>query len=98
MERLKALEAEVLCLSHNGVICGGQDVNAYFDGALDATRAYHQRIVAEVGAGKPARQVAEELGAEIHAQSGVLPVEFFQKNCGMLVKQSLRYAGIPPNP
>jgi glyoxylase-like metal-dependent hydrolase (beta-lactamase superfamily II) len=98
MERLKALEAEVLCLSHNGVIRGGQDVGSYFDGALAATRAYHQRIIAEVGAGKAARQVAEELGAEIHAQSGVLPVEFFQKNCGMLVKQSLGYAGISSNP
>jgi glyoxylase-like metal-dependent hydrolase (beta-lactamase superfamily II) len=94
MERLKALNAEVLCLSHNGAVCGGADVDSYFDGALAATRAYHQRIIAEVGAGKPARQVAEELGAEIHAQSGVLPVEFFQKNCGMLVKQSLSYAGV----
>jgi glyoxylase-like metal-dependent hydrolase (beta-lactamase superfamily II) len=96
LERLQALDAEVLCLSHNGVISGRDQVRAYFHGALAATAAYHQRIVAEVGAGKAARQLAEELGAEIHAQSGVLPVEFFQKNCALLVKQSLRYSSVPP--
>jgi glyoxylase-like metal-dependent hydrolase (beta-lactamase superfamily II) len=96
LERLRALEAEVLCLSHNGVVSGRDRIRAYFDGALAATVAYHQRIVAEIGAGKAARQLAEELGAEIHAHSGVLPVEFFQKNCALLVKQSLRYAGTSP--
>jgi glyoxylase-like metal-dependent hydrolase (beta-lactamase superfamily II) len=98
LERLRALDAEVLCLSHNGAVCGAADVAAYLDGALAATRAYHQRILVEVAAGKSTRQVAEELGAEIHAQTGVLPVEFFQKNCGMLVKQSLRHAGMSPKP
>jgi glyoxylase-like metal-dependent hydrolase (beta-lactamase superfamily II) len=98
LERLQGLKAEVLCLSHNGAVCGAADVAAYLEGALAATREYHQRIVAEVAAGKPTRQLAEELGAEIHAQTGVLPVEFFQKNCGMLVKQSLRHAGMAPKP
>jgi glyoxylase-like metal-dependent hydrolase (beta-lactamase superfamily II) len=98
LERLKALDAEVLCLSHNGAIRGAADVCAYFAGALAASRDYHQRILAEVAAGKAARQVAEELGAEIHGRTGVLPVEFFQKNCGILVKQSLRYAGVAPKP
>ena len=37
LERLKGLNAEVLCLSHNGAIRGAADVGAYFDGALAAT-------------------------------------------------------------
>ena len=93
IERLKTYAAEVLCLSHNGAIRGAADIAGYFDGALAATRQYHQRILAAVQSGKAVRQVAEELGGEIHAQSGVLPVEFFQKNCGLLVKQSVRYEG-----
>jgi glyoxylase-like metal-dependent hydrolase (beta-lactamase superfamily II) len=91
MERLAGLNAEVLCLSHNGAITGADDVRFYFAGALAATRQYHERIVAEARAGKPSRQLAEELGAEIYQQAPLLPVEFFQKNCGLLVKQSLRY-------
>ena len=94
MERLATLDAEILCLSHNGVIRGRDDVRAYLAGAIDATRQYHQRIVAEAAAGKPVRQIAEELGAEIHAQAAVLPLDFFQKNCGLLVKQSLKQEGI----
>ena len=91
IERLSLLEAEIVCLSHNGAICGVGDVRAYFAAALAATRQYHERIVAETRSGKPARQVAEELGVEIHRQTPVLPVDFFQKNCGILVKQSLRF-------
>lgn len=91
IERLAQLDAEIVCLSHNGAICGADDVRSYFAGALAATRAYHDRIVAEARSGKPARQIAEELGIEIHGQTRVLPVDFFQKNCGLLVKQSLRY-------
>jgi len=91
MERLAGLNAEVLCLSHNGAISGADDVRSYFSGALAATRQYHERIVAEARSGKPSRQLAEELGAEIYQQAPLLPVEFFQKNCGLLIKQSLRY-------
>ena len=40
------------------------------------------------------RQLAEELGAEIHAQTPLLPLDFFQKNCGLLVKQSLKHEGL----
>ncbi len=90
MRRLASLEAEVACLSHNGAIRGADEVRVYFQGAIAATEGYHQRIVAEARAGKPARQIGEELGVEIHAQTPVLPLEFFQKNCGLLVKQSLR--------
>jgi glyoxylase-like metal-dependent hydrolase (beta-lactamase superfamily II) len=94
IERLKDLDAEVLCLSHNGALRGRAEVRAYFDDALAATRNYHQQIVVEIGSGKAIRQLAEELGTQIHAQTGFLPVEFFQKNCGLLVKQSLKYAGL----
>jgi glyoxylase-like metal-dependent hydrolase (beta-lactamase superfamily II) len=90
MERLAALDAEILCLSHNAAVVGRDDVRAYFAGATAATRQYHQRILAESKAGKAVRQLAEELGAEIHPQTPVLPLDFFQKNCGLLVKQSLK--------
>ena len=92
LERLAALPAEVLCLSHNGVVCGAGAVRHYMAGAIAATRDYHERILAETKAGKPSRQLAEELGAEIHRQVPLLPVDFFQKNCGILVKQSLKAA------
>ena len=96
MTRLAGLGAEVLCLSHNGVITGAEDVRAYFDGAMAATEAYHRRIVDEAKAGKSVRQIAEELGAEVHEKTQLLPLEFFQKNCGLLVKQSLRHEGLEP--
>ncbi len=94
IRRLAELKAEVLCLSHNGVIKGAQAVRAYFDGALAATEGYHERIVAEARAGKPVRDMAHELGAEVYARTQLLPLDFFQRNCGLLVKQSLRHAGL----
>jgi glyoxylase-like metal-dependent hydrolase (beta-lactamase superfamily II) len=94
IERLTALDAEILCLSHNGAIRGGSDVQSYLRGALSATQEYHSRIIAEAKAGKPARQLAEELGAEVYQKTQLLPLDFFQKSCGLLVKQSLRHEGI----
>jgi glyoxylase-like metal-dependent hydrolase (beta-lactamase superfamily II) len=94
IERLAGLHAEILCLSHNAVVQGADDVAEYFRGTLKATQEYHQRIVAQAKAGMPARQIAETLGAEIHAKTPVLPVDFFQKNCGLLVKMSLRHEGM----
>jgi glyoxylase-like metal-dependent hydrolase (beta-lactamase superfamily II) len=94
LERLAALDAELLCLSHNGAIRGGPEVRAYLAGAIAATRQYHERILAEAQSGKAVRQIAEELGSEIYRQAPLLPLDFFQKNCGLLVKQSLRHAGI----
>jgi len=96
MKRLAGLDAEVLCLSHNAVLTGADDVRAYFDGAIAATEAYHRRIVEAAKAGKSVRQIAEELGAEVHEKTPLLPLEFFQKNCGLLVKQSLRHEGTEP--
>jgi glyoxylase-like metal-dependent hydrolase (beta-lactamase superfamily II) len=94
MERLAALDSEILGLSHNAAVLGRADVRAYFAGAIAATQDYHQRIVAETKAGKTVRQIAEELGAEIHRQAPILPLDFFQKNCGGLVKQSLKHEGL----
>ncbi len=94
LERLAALDAEVLCLSHNGAVLGRDDVRAYFAGAISSAQQYHQRIVDQAKAGKSVRQLAEELGAEIHRQAPLLPLDFFQKNCGLLVKQSLKHAGL----
>jgi glyoxylase-like metal-dependent hydrolase (beta-lactamase superfamily II) len=96
MRRLAALNAEVLCLSHNGAIKGAEAVRAYFDGALAATQQYHERIVADARAGKPVREIAEQLGAQVYARTQLLPLDFFQRNCGLLVKQSLRHAGLEP--
>jgi glyoxylase-like metal-dependent hydrolase (beta-lactamase superfamily II) len=95
MERLAGLAAAVLCLSHNGAIKGAEDVKAYFNSAINATKKYHERIIAEVKAGKQVRQIAEALGAEVYEKTQLLPLDFFQKNCGLLVKQSLRHEGMP---
>ena len=94
MRRLAGLGAEVLCLSHNAAVKGAEAVKDYFDRDVAATEAYHRRIVDEIKAGKPVRQLAEELGAEVYEKTQLLPLEFFQKNCGLLVKLSLRHEGI----
>ena len=73
---------------------GADDVRAYFSGAIAATEDYHRRIVAEARAGKTPRQIAEQLGSEVYERTQLLPLDFFQKNCGILVKQSLRHEGI----
>lgn len=94
MRRLSALPAEVLCLSHNAAITGADDVKAYFDGAIAATEAYHQRIVGQAREGKAAREIAEQLGSQVHEKTQLMPLVFFQKNCGLLVKQSLKHEGM----
>jgi glyoxylase-like metal-dependent hydrolase (beta-lactamase superfamily II) len=94
LRRLAGLGAEVLCLSHNAAVTGGDGVKAYFDGALAATEAFHQRIVAAIKAGQPAREFAEQLGLEVHAQAGRLGVDFFQKSCANQIKLSLKHEGI----
>lgn len=91
IERLASLEAEVLCLSHNAALRGREAVRDYFRDALAATKQYHERIVAEIAAGKPERELAETLGAEVYARTTLLPLDFFQKNCALLVKLSLQH-------
>lgn len=94
IERLAGLDAEVLCLSHNAAIRGADDVRDYFRRALEVTRAYHERIVAEARAGKPAEEIAAALGAEVYEKTQLMPPDFFVKNCGLLVKISLKHAGV----
>ncbi|MDP6045136.1 MAG: MBL fold metallo-hydrolase [Phycisphaerae bacterium] len=96
INRLVSLETEVLCLSHNAAIVGAADVEAYFKGALEATEAYHARIIADVKAGKSVREIAGALGQEVFARTQLMPVEFFQKNASLLVKQSMEYEEIAP--
>ena len=94
MKRLSGLGAEILCLSHNAALTGAEEVRAYFEGAIRATEDYHQRIVAQAKAGEAPREIAEQLGRDVYAKTQLLPVDFFQKNCGLLVKQSLAHEGI----
>jgi len=94
IERLTALGAEILCLSHNAVLKGAADVKAYFEMAMAATKDYHARIVSEAKAGKAVRRIAEQLGSEVYGKTQLLPLEFFQKNCGVMVKLSLKHEGM----
>jgi len=94
IERLAALDADVLCLSHNGVVRGAADIQDYFRRALAVTQAYHERIVADARAGKTPEEIAAALGAEVYEKTQLMPPDFFVKNCGLLVKISLKHAGI----
>ena len=94
IRRLAALDAEILCLGHHAAIKDAEDVKSYFEAAIGATEQYHRRIVDEAKAGKSVRQIAEQLGSEIHQKTQLLPLDFFQKNCGLMVKQSLKHEGI----
>jgi len=91
MRQLGNLGAKVVCLSHNGVIKGADEVRAYFDGAIAATEAYHERIVTEIGDGKDPEELAEQLGAEVYEKKPLLPLDFFRKNCELLIKHSMEY-------
>jgi glyoxylase-like metal-dependent hydrolase (beta-lactamase superfamily II) len=92
IRRLAALDVELLCLSHNAVVKGADAVKAYFEGATAATEAYHERILAETAAGKAPDEISRQLGIEVHEKTQLLAVDFFQKNCELLVKQSLKYS------
>lgn len=92
IRRLATLDVEILCLSHNAAVKGVQAVKAYFEGAAAATEAYHERIVADTAAGKAPDEISRQLGIEVHEKTQLLGVEFFQKNCELLVKQSLKYS------
>lgn len=94
MRRLESLDAEVLCLGHSTAIKGTADIRAFFDAAIEATETYHRRIVEEIGGGRNAEELANQLGEEIYAKTQLLPVQFFQKNCALLVQQSIKHAGL----
>jgi len=94
MRRLKELGAETLCLGHHAVIQGSDEVAAFFDRSIADTEAYHRRIVDEANAGRSVREIAGQLGTEVFAKTKLLPLDFFQKNCGLMVKLSLKHEGI----
>jgi glyoxylase-like metal-dependent hydrolase (beta-lactamase superfamily II) len=94
MQRLAAMDTEILCLGHHAAITGVDDVRAYFRDVIAATEQLHGEIVEEVGAGKTVREVAERLGSDVHEKLPLFPLDFYQKNCGLLVKASLKHAGI----
>ncbi len=94
MQRLKALGAEVLCTGHQCAVRGADAVAMFFDDCLAATEQYHRRIVGQAKSGKTGRQIGEELGAEVHEKTQVLPLDFFQKNCGLMAKLSFQHEGI----
>lgn len=95
IQRLVGLEAEVLCLSHNGVVRGAAAVAAFLEQVLTVTKAYHARILDAAKAGQPVREIAATLGAEVYEKTPLMPLDFFQKNCALLVKQSLKHEGLP---
>jgi glyoxylase-like metal-dependent hydrolase (beta-lactamase superfamily II) len=94
MQRLAKLEAQVLCLSHNAVINGSDAIKDYFAQAISVTEAYHERIVNEVKAGQSPEEIAAQLGTEVYEKTQLLDVDFFKKNCALLVNQSMKYAGL----
>lgn len=92
IKRLAALDGEILCLSHNAAIKGREAVKTYFDGAIAATEGWHERILAETEEGKCSEMIGNELGSEIYEKTQLMSEGFFQKNCALLVKQSIKYA------
>ena len=94
IERLAEIGAETLCLSHNAVIRGAEDVAAYFRRAVAETEQYHERIVVKAKSGASVPEIAAELGSDIFDRTGQLSLDFFSKNCALLVKQSLQHEGI----
>jgi hypothetical protein len=76
------------------VVRGAGEVAAFFDRSIADTEAYHRRIVDEGKAGRTVREIAEQLGTEVYAKTKLLPLDFFQKNCGLMVKLSLTLEGI----
>ena len=94
MTRLASLDAEMLCLSHNAAIRGAAEIEEYFRGAIASAEAYHRRIVEDTRAGKSAPELATQLGAEIYELAPLLPLDFFEKNCALLVNNSLAHEGM----
>ena len=94
MRTLAQLDAEILCLGHRAVVRGAEEIKAYFDETIAATERYHRQIIDEITGGESIRQLAERLGSEAFEKTGWLPLDFFQKNCNLLVKQSLKHEGM----
>lgn len=98
MRRVAALGADIACLGHTATITGADGVKDFFERGMKATTAYHERIVSEAGSGKAPQDIGNALAAEVFDKlPPLLPLDFFQKNCGLLVKQSLKHAGVATN-
>lgn len=91
---LSAKGAETLCLSHNAVIQGTEEVAAYFQRAVAETEQYHDYIVTQAKSGASVQTIAEELGADVYERTGQLSLDFFHKNCALLIKNSLQHEGL----
>jgi hypothetical protein len=48
------------------VIKGVEDVKAFFNAAIAAIKAYHERIVTELEPGKAPEEIAKQLDIEVH--------------------------------
>jgi glyoxylase-like metal-dependent hydrolase (beta-lactamase superfamily II) len=93
IKRLAKLDAQILCLGHNAVIKGRDAVKDFFNDAIAATEAWHTRILqATEDPNKEAAMIAADLGAEVYEKTQLLNLEFFQKNCELLTKQSVKCA------
>ena len=94
IRRLAGLDAEVLCLGHLAVVKGADAVKQYFADAIEATEACHRRILGGIESGKDGREIADQLGSEIFEKTQLMPLDFVQKNCSLLVKLSMKHEGI----
>ena len=93
IRRLAQLDAEIVCLGHNAVIKGIETVRTFFEAAIDATEDWHTRILqATEDQSKDPGTIAADLGAEVYDKTQLLNLEFFEKNCELLTKQSAKYA------
>ena len=94
IECLAEIGAETLCLSHNAVIRGAEDVAAYFRRAVAETKRYHEQIITKAKSGGSVQEIAAALGSDIYDRTRQLSLDFFHKNCALLVKHSLDHEGL----
>lgn len=96
LERLRNCSATYLGLSHNGVIKGVDAVRSYLDLSIQRSKEFHERVLRAYKKVGRVRPIAEKLGTEVYAHTQSMPLEFLQKHCGLLVKNSLKHEGITP--
>ena len=94
LERLAALDAEVLGLSHNGAVLGQDNVRATSPARSPPRSGIMNGSLRLPRTASPSGSLPRSWGPKIHRQTPLLPLDFFQKNCGLLIKQSLKYAGL----
>jgi glyoxylase-like metal-dependent hydrolase (beta-lactamase superfamily II) len=94
IRKLAALPAELLALSHNGVITG--DTLGFFRRALSVTEAYHREMVGRVGKGEDPRAISREKADWVHTISDHMPYEMMAPFCGLLIKRSRTAEALNP--